>query len=101
MSTDALSTDSSSTLSAHPRSNKVETIDIKNKHETEILSRLLEMTNGTPYEVSQEEEFELMEVEDYSRNSERDREAQAKLNEATRQERALLEQARGAVTEVV
>lgn len=68
---------------------------MKHKHESEILSRLLELTGGTPYEITAEEQTELREVEDHKTRSQRDREAQARLNEVKKQEKALLDQARG------
>jgi len=89
------STDPSTAPSAHNPLNRVETIDMKHKHESEILSRLLELTNGAPYETTPEEHAELMELEDHKRSSQRDREAQARLNEVKKQEKALLDQARG------
>ena len=73
----------------------MKTIDMKHKHESEILSRLMELTRAMPYEASPDEEAELREVEDEKRRSERDREVQARLNEVKRQEKALLDQARG------
>jgi len=72
---------------------------MKHKHESDILSRLLELTHGVQYEITPEEQSELRDVEDYKRYSERDREAQATLNEATRQEKALLDLARSAGAE--
>lgn len=68
---------------------------MKHKHESEILSRLLELTSGTPYEITAEEHAELRELEDHKRSSQRDREAQTRLNEMKKQEKALLDQARG------
>ena len=67
---------------------------MKHKHESEILSHLLELTKGQPYEMTTEERMELREVEDFKRSSSRDREAQARLNEVRRQEQALLDSAR-------
>lgn len=71
---------------------------MKHKHESEILSRLLELTNGVQYEASPDELAELRDVDDEKRRSERDREAQARLNEVKRQEKALLDLARGRQT---
>ncbi len=88
-------TDSSSTPSGQAPSDRIATIDMKHKHESEILSRLLELTKGKPYEASPEELAELGNVDDEKRLSERDREAQARLNELKRQEKALLDLARG------
>ena len=89
------STDPSTTLSRHTPADRIATIDMKHKNESEILSRLLELTKGMPYEATPEELDELKEVDVEKRRSERDREAQAKLNEVRRQEKALLDLARG------
>ena len=80
-------------------SDKVMTVHIKHKHESEILSQLLELTKGIPYDITPEEQGELRQVEDNKRSSERDREAQARLNEVRKQEKALLDQARGNAAE--
>ncbi|MCJ1455220.1 hypothetical protein MMC28_005574 [Mycoblastus sanguinarius] len=89
------STDPSTAPSGHESAKRMKTIDMKHKHESEILSRLMELTRAMPYEASPDEEAELREVEDEKRRSERDREVQARLNEVKRQEKALLDQARG------
>ncbi|KAF6231266.1 hypothetical protein HO173_010598 [Letharia columbiana] len=91
------STDPSTAPSGHASGAKIETIDMKHKHESEILSRLLELTKGMPYEASPDELAELRDVDDEKRQSERDREAQARLNEIKRQEKAVLDLARGGV----
>lgn len=83
----------------HRPSNRVETIDMKHKHENEILSRLLELTNGIPYEITPEERAELEEVKDYQKNREKDRVRQERLNERRREEKRLLDQARGNTAE--
>ena len=70
---------------------------MKHKHESEILSRLLELTKGMPYEASPDEMAEMTDVDDEKRRSERDRGAQARLNELKKQEKALLDLARGGV----
>ena len=91
------STDPSTTPSGHTPADRIATIDMKHKNESEILSRLLELTKGMPYEATPEELEELKEVDVEKRRSERDREAQAKLNEVRRQEKALLDLARGRI----
>ena len=90
------STDPSTAPSDHTPSDRIESIDMKHKHESEILSHLLELTKGQPYEMTTDERMELREVEDFKRSSARDREAQARLNEVRRQEQALLDSARAA-----
>ena len=91
------STDPSTAPSGHAPTNRIETIDMKHKHENEILSRLLELTKGKSYEASPDELAELRDVDNEKRRSERDREGQARLNEVKRQEKALLDLARGGV----
>lgn len=91
------STDPSTAPSESTRAERIETIDMKNKHESEILSRLLELTRGMPYEATPDELAELRDANEEEKRSERDREAQARLNEVKRQEKALLEMARGGV----
>ena len=89
--------DASTTSSGHVSADRIATIDVKHKNENEILSRLLELTEGVPYQASPDELAELREVDDEKRRSERDREAQAKLNEVRRQEKELLDMARGRI----
>ena len=91
------STDASTASSGHAPAKRISTIDMKHKHESEILSRLLELTKGKQYEASPDELSELRDVDDERKRSERDREAQARLNEIKRQEKALLDLARGGV----
>lgn len=91
------STDPSTAPSGHAPADRIETIDMKHKHEGEILSRLLELTRGTPYEASPDELAELRDADEEKKRSERDREVQARLNEVKRQEKALLDLARGGV----
>lgn len=69
---------------------------MKHKQDSEILSKLLELTNATPYEPSPDELAELREVDDDKMRSDRDKKAQMRLNQIRRQEQALLDQARGA-----
>ena len=91
------STEPSTTPFGHTPADLTAMIDMKHKNESEILSRLLELTKGVPYEATPEELDELKEVDVEKRRSERDREAQAKLNEVRRQEKALLDLARGRI----
>ena len=93
------STDPSTTPSGNTAADRIATIDMKHKNDSEILSRLLELTKGMPYEATPEELDELREVDVEERRSMKDREAQAKLNEVRRQEKALLDLARGRIQE--
>ena len=85
----------SATASEDNLSDRTEIIDMKYKHEREILLRLMDAAGGTPCATASDDEIKLRELEDYKKNSERDRQAQARLNEVKRQEKALLDQARG------
>ena len=89
------STDAPTVPSGHALGDSIETIDMKHKHESEILSRLLELTKGMPYEATHDELAELRDADEEKKQSERDREAQARLNEVKRQEKALLDLATG------
>ena len=71
---------------------------MKNVHSSEILKSFLNVTKAQPYEASAEEKAELQEVKDFNERSQADREAQDRLNKARAQEKAILEQARGAVS---
>ena len=77
---------------------RVESIDMKNVSESEILKTFLHLTKAQPYEANTEEKAELQEVEDFNRMSQADREAQERLNKTRAQEKAMLEQAKGAVS---
>ena len=92
-----LSKDTFTTSSGYAPADRIATIDMKHKKESEILSRLLELTRGIPYEASSDELVELRDVDDEKRRRERHREAQAKLNEVRRREKALLNLARGGI----
>ncbi len=92
------STTDSTTPSGHEPSDRVESIDMKNVHSSEILRRFLDVTKAQPYEASAEEKAELQEVMEFNEWSQADREAQDKLNKAKAQEAAILEQSRSAVS---
>ena len=81
--------------SDHVPWDRVEAIDMKHKKEEEILQRLMEVTKAKAVIASAEEEAELRELDEQQRKSERDREEVTAYKEKVRQEKALLEQARG------
>jgi len=83
--------------SDHTPWERVEAIDMKHKKPEEILERLMEVTRAQAVVASGEEEVEVRELEEQRLRSERDREEVMAYNEKVRQERALLEQARGAL----
>ena len=76
---------------------RTEVIDIKHKHESEILQQVMELTKATPVRATPEEEAEMQELQEQKKRSAQDMLRNARLNEQKRQEKALLEQARGAV----
>lgn len=92
------SINASNKTSDHNPWDRTEIIDMKHKHESEILNQLIEKTGAIAYEPSADEVAELEEVAEDKRRRERDREREAKFNEAKRQELALLEQARGSTS---
>lgn len=71
---------------------------MKHKRSEEILERLMKVTGARLVVASAEEEVEVRELEDQRLRSEKDREEVLAYNEKVRQERALLEQARGELT---
>ena len=83
--------------SDHTPVERTKTINMKHKHESEILSELINGTKATPVVATAEEEAEFEELKDQEKRSEADRLRNAAYTEQKRQEKALLEQARGAV----
>ena len=69
---------------------------MKGKHEKEILADLLKVTQAKKVEATEEEAAELARLEEQQRRSGVDRERTARINEAQKREKMLLEQARGA-----
>ncbi|KAL8969047.1 MAG: hypothetical protein Q9183_002178, partial [Haloplaca sp. 2 TL-2023] len=76
---------------------RTKTINMKHKHESEILSELINSTKATLVVATAEEEAEIEELKDQEKRSEADRLRNAAYTEQKRREKALLEQARGAV----
>jgi len=73
------------------------TIDMKHRHESEILSQLLSITKAVPVEPTQEELDQLRELEERRRLSEKDAQRSLAVNEKRRRTEAMLAQARGEV----
>ncbi|KAL8716744.1 MAG: hypothetical protein Q9225_005950 [Loekoesia sp. 1 TL-2023] len=101
-STTSSSAPSSSTTQNAPTSNhtpfdQTKTLNMKHKHESDILSELMDLTRATPVVATPEEEMELQKLADEEKRSAIDRARNAAYNEQKRQEKALLDQARGAV----
>ncbi|KAL9590274.1 MAG: hypothetical protein Q9203_000947, partial [Teloschistes exilis] len=91
------STTSITSTSDHTPFERAETISMKHRHESQILSDLLNLTKATPIVASPEEEAELQALADERKRSEADRARNAAYTEQKRQEKALLDQARGAI----
>ena len=72
---------------------------MKHKHESDILSQLLSITQATPVVATPDEVVELRQLEDQRKRSEQDALMMAGVNEKRRREQALLQQARGSVAE--
>ena len=74
---------------------KTETIDMKGRHEREILNDLLGITQARTVESTEDEAAELARLEEQQRRSAIDRERTARVVETEKREKMLLEQARG------
>ncbi|KAL8915122.1 MAG: hypothetical protein Q9171_000425 [Xanthocarpia ochracea] len=90
----------SSTTQGTPTSDhafeRTATIEMKHRNESEILSELMTLTKASPVEPSPQEEAELQELAEEERQGGLDRARNTAYNERKRQEKALLDQARGA-----
>ncbi len=75
---------------------RTEVIDMKYKHESEILQQVMELTKAAPVRATPAEEAEMQELQEQKKRSTQDMLRNERLNEQKRQEKALLEQARGA-----
>ncbi|KAL9595025.1 MAG: hypothetical protein Q9219_006694 [cf. Caloplaca sp. 3 TL-2023] len=94
------STPNSSSMNTFSSSNhtsfeRVKTIDMKHRHESDILAELMDLTKAAPVTATPEEEAELHKLADEEKHSAIDRERNKAYNEQKRQEKALLDQARG------
>ncbi|KAL9037368.1 MAG: hypothetical protein Q9214_005735, partial [Letrouitia sp. 1 TL-2023] len=74
---------------------RTEVIEMKHRHERDILSDLLELTRALPVVPSADAEVELRQINEDKKRSEEDRVRNAAYMEQKRHEKALLEQARG------
>jgi large subunit ribosomal protein MRP49 len=74
---------------------RIVTINMKHRHESEILSQLLTITKAVPVEPTQEELVQLKELEEQRVLSEKDRQRSHAVNEKRRRAEAMLAQARG------
>ena len=70
-------------------------VDMLNQTESEILRQVVELTGATAVTATKEEQAEIRELEAQGKRSELDMARTARMNEQRKQEKALLEQARG------
>ena len=96
-STSTTTTEASAEALAADFSGRTEVINIKEHHESEILKQVLKLTKATKVNATAKEEAEIQDLEEQKKRATADMLRNARLNEQKRQEKALLEQARGAV----
>lgn len=73
------------------------TIDMKHRHESEILAELMKITKAAPVEPTQEELDQLRDLEERQKLSEIDSKRSHAVNEKRKKREAMLAQARGEV----
>lgn len=88
---------SNTTPSEHAHFDRVETIDMKNIRDSDIMSSLMTLTKATPVIATPEEKTELEEMREDTEIRKQDALIGARYREKVREEKALLDQARGAV----
>lgn len=73
------------------------TINMKHRHESEILSQLLSLTKAVPVEPTQDELMQLAQLEEQRILSAKDAQRSQVVNEKRKRTEAMLAQARGEV----
>jgi len=91
------STSNETAPSDHAAYERTETIDMKHKHESEILTQLMALVQGEPVVATAEETAELRELEEQRRRSEKDAQVMKGVLAAKRRQAEILEQARKSV----
>lgn len=92
------STQSSSILVSDTASpERIETINMKHRHESEILSQLLSITKAVPIEPTEKELEQIRDLEEQRLLSEQDSRRSQIVNENRRRKEAILAQARGEI----
>lgn len=88
--------DAAPTLSSQPSADeRIETINMKNYTNSEILDALVRLTKAQSVEPTAEEQEELAKLEEQRRRSERDSKLSQEVRARVKREKELLEQARG------
>jgi large subunit ribosomal protein MRP49 len=82
---------------AGPPTERTEVINMKHRHDSEILEQLLRLTKAKVVRPTAEEQREIQEMEEQNAKSERDATMMAKVNAKKKREEEILEQARGEV----
>ncbi len=77
---------------------RVQMVDMKHKHENEILERLMVLGEGRQVEATEEEREKMRLLEEERRFAMRDREEQREVNRVRKEEKKLLELAAGSVS---
>ncbi|KAI4177341.1 MAG: hypothetical protein LQ343_000321 [Gyalolechia ehrenbergii] len=83
--------------SSHTPFERTKTINMKHRHESDILSELMGLTKATPVVATPKEAVELQKLVDEEKRAALDRARNAAYTDQKRQEKALLDQARGAL----
>ena len=89
------STTASTTPSDQEPTDRIETINMKNRTNSEILQELMRITKAYPVEPTVEEQDEMRSLEEQSVRSQRDSKMSQEVRARVKREKELLEQARG------
>ncbi|TKA32952.1 hypothetical protein B0A50_01178 [Salinomyces thailandicus] len=89
------STTGSTTPSAHAPTERVQTIDMKHRTDSEILQEVIRLTKAFPVEPTPEEQEEMRLLEEQRVRSTRDSKLSQEVRARQKREQELLEQARG------
>ena len=89
------STTTTSTPSDQDPTERVETIDMKHRTNSEILNELIRVTGAYPIEPTPQDREEMRMLEEQRLRSQRDAKLSAEVRARAKREKELLEQARG------
>ncbi|KZF19978.1 50S ribosomal protein-like protein Mrp49 [Xylona heveae TC161] len=94
--TAATSTTTSGLPSDHIPFDRTETVEMKHRHESQILSELVKLTKARKIEATAEEKEQLKQVQEDRRQSEKSSQRAAVINAQRKQKEEMLRQARAA-----
>ncbi len=83
-------------VQVHSNIDRTEVIDVKDIHDSEILDKLMSLTNATPVNPTLEEQERLQQLQEEKSKSMLDAMVNMKYQEQKRQEKAVLDQIKGA-----